>query len=69
MQVKEGNLEAKAVLTAPLSLEGDESDSNYRTPNIIQRILSLLRSVKPGSDLTRIQASFSNLIYVLQWSF
>ncbi|XP_047973599.1 oxysterol-binding protein-related protein 4C-like isoform X1 [Salvia hispanica] len=44
------------VLTAPLPLDGNESDSDsdYRTPNIIQRILSLLAAVKPGSDLTRL---------------
>ncbi|KAL8509680.1 hypothetical protein ACS0TY_016771 [Phlomoides rotata] len=47
--------DTEAVLTAPLSLEGEESNSEYRTPNIIQRILSLLSSVRPGSDLTKLQ--------------
>ncbi|PIN16796.1 Oxysterol-binding protein [Handroanthus impetiginosus] len=55
VQVTPGDLAAKAVLTAPLSLEADESDSNYRAPNIIQRILSLFSNVRPGSDLTRLQ--------------
>ncbi|XP_057806477.1 oxysterol-binding protein-related protein 4B [Salvia miltiorrhiza] len=55
--VKEKSLDGKGgvVLTAPLSLDGNESDSDYRTPNIIQRILSLLAAVRPGSDLTRLQ--------------
>ncbi|KAL8505310.1 hypothetical protein ACS0TY_016522 [Phlomoides rotata] len=47
--------DTEAVLTAPLSLEGEESNTEYRTPNIIQRILSLLSSVRPGSDLTKLQ--------------
>ncbi|KAI3447321.1 hypothetical protein Pfo_003986 [Paulownia fortunei] len=53
--VTEGNLDTKAVLTAPLSLEGEDSDTKYRAPNVIQRILSLLNNVRPGSDLTRLQ--------------
>ncbi|KAK6152171.1 hypothetical protein DH2020_014806 [Rehmannia glutinosa] len=54
-QVTETDFGSKAVITAPLSLECEESDSNYRAPNIIQRILSLLSNVRPGSDLTRLQ--------------
>ncbi|CAA0842211.1 Oxysterol-binding protein-related protein 4B [Striga hermonthica] len=53
--VTEGDLGTKAVITAPLSLDSDTSDSTYRAPNIIQRILSLLHNVRPGSDLTRLQ--------------
>ncbi|KAL2554133.1 Oxysterol-binding protein-related protein 4C [Forsythia ovata] len=51
----EGYLGTKAVLTAPLSLEGEESDSKYGPPNLLQRIFSLLSSVHPGSDLIRLQ--------------
>ena len=59
-QVKEESLERRdgVVLTAPLSLDGNDSDSDYKTPNIIRRILSLLSAVRPGSDLTRLQATF-----------
>ncbi|KAL2458207.1 Oxysterol-binding protein-related protein 4B [Forsythia ovata] len=53
--VSEGELGAMVVLTAPLSLERENSDANYRAPNVLQRILSLLNHVRPGSDLTRIQ--------------
>ncbi|KAL7133758.1 hypothetical protein ABFS83_12G161400 [Erythranthe nasuta] len=56
LQVREVGSDTKlAVLTAPFSLENEESDSKYRAPNLIQRILSLLSSVRPGSDLTRLQ--------------
>ncbi|KAG6384823.1 hypothetical protein SASPL_153642 [Salvia splendens] len=59
-QVKGESLERKdgVVLAAPLSLDGNDSDSDYKTPNIIRRILSLLGAVRPGSDLTRLQATF-----------
>ncbi|KAJ7979418.1 Oxysterol-binding protein [Quillaja saponaria] len=46
--------ETKVVLTKPFSLEGD-SDVDYKAPNILQRILSLFKNVRPGSDLTRLQ--------------
>lgn len=42
------------VLTAPLSLDKD-CDGNYKAPNLLQRVLSLLANVRPGSDLTRLQ--------------
>lgn len=42
------------LLTAPLSLDG-ESDVTYRAPNLIRRIVSLFKNVRPGSDLTRFQ--------------
>ncbi|CAK9182365.1 unnamed protein product [Ilex paraguariensis] len=52
--VTECDVRSTTVLTAPLSLE-DESAANYRAPNILQRILSILKDVRPGSDLTRFQ--------------
>ncbi|KAF9592867.1 hypothetical protein IFM89_018421 [Coptis chinensis] len=54
-QVTERSIDYNAVLTPPLSL-GSGSDVEYRAPNILQRILSLLKNVRPGSDLTRFQA-------------
>ncbi|KAI3814745.1 hypothetical protein L1987_14389 [Smallanthus sonchifolius] len=44
--------EFTAILTSPLSLDCDSSN-DYRAPNLIQRIFSLLKNVRPGSDLTR----------------
>ncbi|CAA3026967.1 Hypothetical predicted protein [Olea europaea subsp. europaea] len=51
----EGELGTNAVLTAPLSLEGEDSEANNGSPNLLQRIFSLLSSVQPGSDLIRLQ--------------
>lgn len=45
----------KVVLTKPLSLN-EESDSDYGAPNLLQRLLSLFKNVRPGSDLTSFQA-------------
>ncbi|KAI4335372.1 hypothetical protein L6164_014021 [Bauhinia variegata] len=45
--------ETKIVLTKPFSL-GDSHDV-YRAPNLLQRLLSLLKNARPGSDITRIQ--------------
>ncbi|KAL7224838.1 hypothetical protein ACSBR1_026176 [Camellia fascicularis] len=42
-----------AVLTPPLKLEGELDGNDYRAPNFFQRVLSLLKSVRPGTDLTR----------------
>ncbi|KAG5594314.1 hypothetical protein H5410_035546 [Solanum commersonii] len=53
--VIEGEVEPRVILTAPLSLEEESNDADYRAPNLLQRILSLFSSVRPGSDLTRIQ--------------
>lgn len=54
----EGKRHSKIVLTKPFSLE-IESDSeptySYRAPNLIRRLLSLLKNVRPGSDLTNLQ--------------
>ncbi|KAK4755712.1 hypothetical protein SAY87_009469 [Trapa incisa] len=47
-------IETDAVLTAPLTLDG-ESDDHYRSPNLVKRILGLLKNVRPGSDLTHFQ--------------
>ncbi|XP_070018705.1 oxysterol-binding protein-related protein 4C isoform X1 [Nicotiana sylvestris] len=55
VQVLEGEVGPRVVLTAPLSLEGESDASDYKAPNLLQRILSLLSNVRPGSDLTRIQ--------------
>ncbi|KAI8571446.1 hypothetical protein RHMOL_Rhmol01G0120900 [Rhododendron molle] len=44
------------ILTAPLKLEGEEGD-DYRAPNILQRVLGLLKNVRPGTDLIRFQAT------------
>ncbi|MQL85178.1 hypothetical protein Taro_017697 [Colocasia esculenta] len=43
-----------AVLTPPLSLEGGLA-AELRVPNVLQRVLSLFKSVLPGSDLTHFQ--------------
>ncbi|KAL3745868.1 hypothetical protein ACJRO7_014895 [Eucalyptus globulus] len=49
-----GNVDRTAVLTAPLSFDG-ESQVDYKAPNLLQRILGLLGNVRPGSDLTNFQ--------------
>ncbi|KAK7329178.1 hypothetical protein VNO77_23328 [Canavalia gladiata] len=55
VQVKEEE-ETKVVLTKPMTLEKEsDTDTAYRAPNLMQRILSLLKNVHPGSDLTRFQ--------------
>lgn len=48
----ENEEEFAAVLASPLSLDS-ESGNDYRAPNLLQRIFSLLKNVRPGSDLTR----------------
>ncbi|KAE9608085.1 putative oxysterol-binding protein [Lupinus albus] len=59
--------EKKIVLTKPLSLEGESnSDTTYTAPNLLQRILSLFKNVRPGSDLTRFE-SRREFIYVVAW--
>ncbi|XP_038999023.1 oxysterol-binding protein-related protein 4C-like [Hibiscus syriacus] len=44
----------KVVLTKPFSIDG-ESEADYRAPNLIQRILSLFKNVRPGSDLSHFK--------------
>ena len=43
-----------AVLTPPLSLEGGLA-AELRPANLVQRVLSLFRNVRPGSDLSHFQ--------------
>lgn len=45
------------VLTQPLSLEGGLA-AEHLPPNVIQRVLSLFRSIRPGSDLTHFQVTY-----------
>jgi hypothetical protein len=45
---------ATAVLTAPLSLEGGLA-AELRPANLVQRVLSLFRNVRPGADLSHFQ--------------
>jgi len=54
MVESEGELEAAAVLTPPLSLEGGLA-AELRPANLAQRVLSLFRNVSPGSDLSHFQ--------------
>lgn len=63
-----GKKESKIVLTKPFSLEGEsELDPGYRAPNLLRRLLSLLKNVRPGSDLTHFQvSSLFNLVFFLQ---
>ena len=64
------------LLTAPMSLDG-ESDVTYRAPNLIRRIVSIFKNVRPGSDLTRFQARappsliylFNNNLILLMYEF
>ncbi|RRT51792.1 hypothetical protein B296_00040135 [Ensete ventricosum] len=53
--VAEQRLEAAVVLTPPLALEGGLAEE-HQTPGLLPRVLSLLRNVRPGSDLTHFQA-------------
>lgn len=57
-KVIESEVGPRVFLTAPLSLEEESDVADYRAPNLLQRILSLFSSVRPGSDLTRIQVKF-----------
>nr|CAB3483520.1 unnamed protein product [Digitaria exilis] len=45
---------AAAVLTPPLSLEGGLA-AELQPANLVQRVLSLFRNVRPGSDLSHFQ--------------
>ncbi|CAH2069653.1 unnamed protein product, partial [Thlaspi arvense] len=51
---EEEEMRKHVVLTKPFSLD-DEKDSEHTTSNLIQRILSLFKNVRPGSDLTNFQ--------------
>ncbi|XP_024024223.1 oxysterol-binding protein-related protein 4C isoform X3 [Morus notabilis] len=52
--VMEGKKETQIFLTKPLSLKGDVNDEDG-VPNMLQRVLSLFKNVRSGSDLTRMQ--------------
>lgn len=57
MKVTKGK-ETKIVLTKPFQLEGESDlEPSYRAPNLLHRLLSLLKNVRPGSDLTNFQVS------------
>uniref|UniRef100_A0A7N0R903 Oxysterol-binding protein n=1 Tax=Kalanchoe fedtschenkoi TaxID=63787 RepID=A0A7N0R903_KALFE len=44
------------VLSSPLALDGDYSTgSNGGAPNLMQRVFSLFKNIRPGSDLTSFQ--------------
>ncbi|KAL9325940.1 hypothetical protein ACSQ67_006585 [Phaseolus vulgaris] len=46
-------METKIVLSRPLSLERQsDQETNYKAPNILRRILSLFKNVRPGSDVS-----------------
>lgn len=51
---EEEGMRKQVVLAKPFSLD-DEKDSEHTTSNLIQRILSLFKNVRPGSDLTNFQ--------------
>ncbi|CAA7060297.1 unnamed protein product [Microthlaspi erraticum] len=54
VKAKEGEIRRHLVLLKPVSLE-DEKDSEHTASSVIRRILSLLKNVRPGSDLTNFQ--------------
>ncbi|KAF5749386.1 oxysterol-binding protein-related protein 4B [Tripterygium wilfordii] len=47
--------EREVVLTKPLSLDIGESEGDYKAPNLLRRVLSLFKNLRPGSDLTHFQ--------------
>ncbi|XP_021723467.1 oxysterol-binding protein-related protein 4C-like [Chenopodium quinoa] len=52
-EVKNEN-KREVTLTYPLSLDGN-SKNDYKPPNVLQMVFSLLNNVRPGADLTRFQ--------------
>lgn len=44
------------MLTQPLSLDGGLA-AEHQSPNIVQRLISLFKNVRPGTDLTHFQVS------------
>ncbi|CAL1408574.1 unnamed protein product [Linum trigynum] len=56
---EERKVQAEVVLTKPLTVDDsdddDDDDVEYRTPNLVHRVLSLFKNVRPGSDLTTFQ--------------
>ncbi|KAK7329752.1 hypothetical protein VNO77_23929 [Canavalia gladiata] len=56
MEITQRKKDIKIVLTKPFSLDGESDlDVTYRAPNLLRRLLSLLKNVRPGSDLTHFQ--------------
>ncbi|XP_019088920.1 PREDICTED: oxysterol-binding protein-related protein 4B [Camelina sativa] len=51
---EEENMRRHLVLVKPFSLE-DEKYSEHTASNVIRKILSLIKTVRPGSDLTNFQ--------------
>lgn len=47
----------RITLTKPVSLEGGSDAADYRAPNLLQRILSLFKDVRPGSDLSHLKVT------------
>ncbi|XP_065851407.1 oxysterol-binding protein-related protein 4B-like [Euphorbia lathyris] len=45
--------ETRVVLTKPMSL--DDDSNVYQAPNLVSRIFSLFKNIRPGSDLTNFQ--------------
>ncbi|XP_022930124.1 oxysterol-binding protein-related protein 4C-like [Cucurbita moschata] len=45
----------RITLTKPLSLEGGSDAADYRSPNLLKRILSLFKDIRPGSDLSHFK--------------
>lgn len=49
----------------PFSLDqGDSPHGDHKLPNVIQRVLSLLKDIRPGSDLTTMQVSSMIIIFI-----
>ena len=47
----------RITLTKPVSLEAGSDAADYRAPNLLQRILSLFKDVRPGSDLSQFKVT------------
>lgn len=51
------------MLSKPLTLEGESgSDEHCEAPNILQRILSLFKNIRQGSDLSCFKASLGSTL-------
>ncbi|RDX65815.1 Oxysterol-binding protein-related protein 4B, partial [Mucuna pruriens] len=56
MEVTKGKKETKIVLTKPFSLEGESDlEPSYRAPNLLRRLLSLLKNLPPVFNLPKSQ--------------
>lgn len=55
---KDDDTKSIVFLSSPLSLDGNyATSSNGGVPNLLQRVFSLFKNVRPGSDLTSFQVS------------